>query len=173
EAKKEVIERLDKLINIKGDRSVDSFHRELGQLMWDYCGMERTKEGLEFALKRIPEVRDEFYNNVRIPGESNELNQELEKAARLADFFEFAELTCCDALNREESCGGHFRGEHQFTEESPEVIAGVTQQGEALRDDKEFSYVAAWEYQGFGNLPKLHKEDLNFEFVKQSVRSYQ
>ncbi len=173
EAQKEVSERLEKLMNIKGDRTVDSFHRELGQIMWDYCGMARTEEGLETALKRIPEIRDEFYTNVRIPGGTDEMNQELEKAARLADYFEFAELTCCDALNREESCGGHFRGEHQFTTESPEVIAGVTQAGEALRHDDEFSYVAAWEYKGFGNLPELHKEELNFEFVKQSVRSYQ
>lgn len=173
EAKKEVEDRIEKLMNIKGERTVDSFHRELGNIMWDHCGMERTREGLETALKRIPEIRDEFYANVRIPGDSNELNQELEKAARLADFFEFAELTCSDALNREESCGGHFRAEHQFTNESPEVISGVTQSGEALRNDNEFSYVAAWEYKGFGNLPELHKEELKFEFVKQSVRSYQ
>ncbi|MFC4993817.1 fumarate reductase/succinate dehydrogenase flavoprotein subunit [Rubritalea tangerina] len=173
EAKKEVEDRIEKLMNIKGERSVDSFHRELGNIMWDYCGMERRKEGLEFALQRIPEIRDEFYKNVRIPGDADEMNQELEKAARLADYFEFAELFCHDALNREESCGGHFRGEHQFTEESPEVIAGKTQAGEALRHDDEFSYVAAWEYKGFGEKPELHKEDLNFEFVKPSVRSYQ
>lgn len=173
EAKKEVEDRLEKLMNIKGERSVDSFHRELGNIMWDYCGMERRKEGLEYALEHIPIIRKEFYKNVRIPGELNEMNQELEKAARLADYFEFAELFCHDALNREESCGGHFRGEHQFTNESPEVIAGTTQAGEALRHDNEFSYVSAWEYKGYGVKPELHKEDLDFEFVKPSVRSYQ
>ena len=172
-AQKEVEDRLEKLMNIKGDRSVDSFHRELGNIMWDYCGMDRRKEGLEFALKRIPEVRDEFYKNVRIPGDLDEMNQELEKAARLADYFEFAELFCHDALNREESCGGHFRGEHQFTEDSPEVQSGMTQAGEAMRHDNEFAYVSAWEYKGFGEKPELHKEDLDFQFVKPSVRSYQ
>jgi succinate dehydrogenase / fumarate reductase flavoprotein subunit len=172
-AQKEVEDRIEKLMNIKGDRSVDSFHRELGNIMWDYCGMDRRKEGLEHALQRIPEIRDEFYKNVRIPGDADEMNQELEKAARLADYFEFAELFCYDALNREESCGGHFRGEHQFTEESPEVLSGMTQAGEAMRHDDEFSYVSAWEYKGFGEKPELHKEDLNFQFVKPSVRSYQ
>ncbi|MFC5049664.1 fumarate reductase/succinate dehydrogenase flavoprotein subunit [Rubritalea spongiae] len=173
EAKKEVEDRIEQLMNIKGERSVDSFHRELGNVMWDYCGMERRKEGLEHALERIPQIRDEFYKNVRIPGDTDEMNQELEKAARLADYFEFAELFCYDALNREESCGGHFRGEHQFTEDSPEVQSGMTQAGEALRHDDKFSYVSAWEYKGFGEKPELHKEDLNFQFVKPSVRSYQ
>lgn len=173
EAEKAVRDRIEKLMSIKGKRSVDSFHRELGHIMWDYCGMERTKEGLEFALKRIPEIRDEFWKDVRIPGEADELNAELEKAGRLADYFEFAELMCYDALNREESCGGHFRGEHQFTDADPEVQDGRTQAGEAKRHDDQFSYVAAWEYQGEGVKPKLHKEELVFEFVTPSIRSYQ
>ncbi|GAA5495054.1 fumarate reductase flavoprotein subunit [Rubritalea halochordaticola] len=172
EAEAAAKEHINKLMNIKGKRSVDSFHRELGNIMWDYCGMERTKEGLEYALKRIPEVREEFWKDVRIPGDADELNAELEKAGRLADYFEFAELMCYDALNREESCGGHFRGEHQFTEADPEVQDGRTQAGEAKRHDDQFSYVAAWEYQGEGVQPKLHKEELVFEFVTPSIRSY-
>ena len=172
EAEAAAKEHINKLMNIKGKRSVDSFHRELGNIMWDYCGMERTKEGLEYALKRIPEIREEFWKDVRIPGDADELNAELEKAGRLADYFEFAELMCYDALNREESCGGHFRGEHQFTEADPEVQDGRTQAGEAKRHDDQFSYVAAWEYQGEGVQPKLHKEELVFEFVTPSIRSY-
>ena len=134
--------------------------------------MERTKEGLEEAIKRIPEIREEFYKNVRIPGSAEGMNTELEKAARLADFLEFGELMCHDALNREESCGGHFRGEHQFTEKSPEVIDGTTQAGEALRRDDEFTYVAAWQYGGYGKDPILHKEALEYESIKLSIRSY-
>lgn len=172
EAKKAVQDRMDTLMNIKGERTVDSFHRELGQVMWDYCGMERTKEGLETALKRIPEIRAEFWENVRIPGSKDGMNTELEKAARLADYMEFGELMCYDALNREESCGGHFRGEHQFTNESPEVLDGTTQAGEAERNDDEFTYVAAWQYTGEGNAPVLHKEMLEYESVKLSIRSY-
>jgi len=172
EAEKAVKEHIDKLMNIKGTKSVDSFHRELGQIMWDKCGMERTKEGLEEAIKRIPEIREEFYKNVRIPGSADGMNTELEKAARLADFLEFGELMCHDALNREESCGGHFRGEHQFTAESPEVLDGTTQAGEALRRDDEFTYVAAWQYGGYGKDPILHKEALEYESIKLSIRSY-
>ena len=172
EAAQEVEERIKTLMNIKGKRSVDSFHRELGQIMWDHCGMDRTKEGLEHALKRIPEIRAEFWRDVRIPGSSDGMNTELEKAARLADFLEFGELMCHDALNREESCGGHFRGEHQFTADSAEVLDGTTQAGEAKRNDEEFTYVAAWEYQGEGNAPQLHKEQLEYEAIKLSIRSY-
>jgi len=172
EAAKTVTERIDKLMNIKGTKSVDTLHKELGQVMWDNCGMERTKEGLEHALKRIPEIRKDFWANVRIPGSSDGMNTELEKAARLADFIEFGELMCHDALNREESCGGHFRGEHQFTSESPEVIDGTTQPGEAQRHDDEFTYVAAWQFNGVGTAPTLHKEQLEYESVKLSIRSY-
>ena len=172
EAEAAVRAQVDRLMNIKGTRSVDSFHRELGLCMWDNCGMERTKEGLELAIKKIPEIRAAFWNDVRIPGSADGMNTELEKATRLADFLEFAETMCHDALNREESCGGHFRGEHQFTSESPEVLDGTTQAGEAERHDGEFTYVAAWEYTGEGNKPTLHKEELNYENVKLSIRSY-
>jgi succinate dehydrogenase / fumarate reductase flavoprotein subunit len=152
--------RINKLLNIKGNRSVDSFHRELGLLMWDECGMARTKEGLESALDRIPQIREEFWENVSVPGSGENLNQSLEKAGRVADFLEFAEVKVGDALHREESCGGHFRLEHQ------------TEEGEAKRNDDEFAYVAAWEFKGVGEKPVLHKEPLEFDYVKPSQRSY-
>ncbi len=166
-------ERIEKILSIKGTRSVDSIHRELGLLMWDKCGMERTEEGLKEALAKIPEIRKAFWEDVRIPGHAGELNKELEKALRVADFIEFADVMCHDALNREESCGGHFRAEHQFTQADPEVQAGTTQEGEAKRRDDEFGYVAAWGYQGEGVQPSLNKEELVFEEVKPSIRSYQ
>ena len=134
---------------IKGTQSVDHFHRELGKIMWDYCGMERSRESLEKALAEIPALREEFENDLRILGTEDSLNQSLEKAGRVADFFELAELMCRDALHREESCGGHFRVEHQ------------TADGEALRDDEHFAYVAAWEYAQPGSEPVLHKEPLD------------
>jgi succinate dehydrogenase flavoprotein subunit len=158
EAEQAVAARVEKLLSIDGDRTVDSFHRELGHLMWDYCGMERTDEGLRKALDRIPELRREFWQTVKVPGAAATLNQSLEKAGRVADFLELGELMCLDALHREESCGGHFRAESQ------------TQDGEAARDDERFSYVAAWEYTGAA--PVLHKEDLNFSYVTPSQRSY-
>jgi succinate dehydrogenase / fumarate reductase flavoprotein subunit len=156
----DVTERVTRLMSINGDRSPDSFHRELGQLMWDNCGMARTKEGLENALKRIPVLRDEFYSNLKVVGDSDTLNQQLEKAGRVADFLELAELMCIDALHREESCGGHFRQEHQ------------TEEGEAKRDDSRFSYVAAWEFTGDASKPSLTKEPLEFEYVHPTQRSY-
>lgn len=156
----EVTGQVDKLLSINGKRSVDSFHRELGLLVWDKCGMAREKAGLEEAIKRIPELRAEFWENVKVPGESANLNQELEKAGRVADFLEFGELLCRDALHREESCGGHFRVEHQ------------TPDGEALRHDDKYAYVAAWEYGGRDKDPTLHRESLEFENVKLAVRSY-
>ncbi len=159
-AVEEVTGRLTKLMSIKGKRTVDSFHRELGLLVWDKCGMARNKAGLEEALKRIPELRTEFWENVLVPGEANFANPELEKAGRVADFMEFAELLCKDALNREESCGGHFREEYQYDD------------GEAKRNDDDYSYAAAWEYTGSLANPILHKEQLNFEEVKLAVRSY-
>ncbi|MBX7155566.1 MAG: fumarate reductase/succinate dehydrogenase flavoprotein subunit [Candidatus Kapaibacterium sp.] len=159
-AEEEVKGKLNRLLNIKGKRSVLSFHRELGKIMWDYCGMARTKEGLEKALELIPKLREEFWQNVTIPGSGEELNQNLEHAGRVADFLEFAELMCYDAHHRNESCGGHFREEYQ------------TEDGEALRNDEEYSYVAAWEYTGVGNKPILHKENLEFNEVKLAVRSY-
>jgi succinate dehydrogenase / fumarate reductase flavoprotein subunit len=152
--------RTKRFLNIKGKRTVESFHRELGLLVWDKCGMARSREGLTEALKKIPELREEFWNSVTVPGSGEALNQELEKAGRVADFLEFAELLCQDALDREESCGGHFRVEHQFED------------GEARRNDEEFAYVAAWEYTGDLARPKLHKEELKFEEVHLAVRSY-
>jgi succinate dehydrogenase / fumarate reductase flavoprotein subunit len=144
----------------KGGQTVDHFHKELGKIMWDHCGMARNKEGLELALKRIPEIRAEFWENVIVPGSGQELNQSLERAGRVADFLEFGELLARDALNREESCGGHFREESQ------------TEENEAKRDDVNFSYAAVWEYKGQGNTPALHKEPLIFENVTPSQRSY-
>jgi succinate dehydrogenase / fumarate reductase flavoprotein subunit len=147
-------------MNVRGKRSAMSFHRELGKIMWDYCGMSRTADGLKTALERIPALREEFWNNVNVPGSGQELNQNLEVAGRVADFLEFGELMCRDALHRNESCGGHFREEYQ------------TPDGEAERNDNEFSYVAAWEYKGPNAAPELHKEQLNFENVHLAVRSY-
>jgi len=152
--------RIDKLLSIQGQRSPDSFHRELGKLCWEHCGMARTASGLKEALKRIPELREEFWSNLRVPGTGSELNQNLEKAGRVADFLEFGELMCTDALAREESCGGHFRSEHQ------------TPDGEAKRDDENFTYAAAWEWKGEGQAHALHKERLDFEYVKPTQRSY-
>ncbi|MFK5920644.1 MAG: fumarate reductase/succinate dehydrogenase flavoprotein subunit [Verrucomicrobiota bacterium] len=168
----EVRERVSKMININGKRTVDSFHRELGHLLWDKCGMARDAKGLKEALAAIPGIREEFWENVRIPGSGENVNAELEKAGRVADFLEFAELLCHDAHDRKESCGGHFRSEYQFTEKSPEVKAGKTQPGEAKRDDENFSHVAAWEFKGVGKKPKLHKEALKYVAVKQTIRSY-
>jgi succinate dehydrogenase or fumarate reductase, flavoprotein subunit, Bacillus subtilis subgroup len=158
--KKEVLERTRKLLSVQGTRSVDSFHRELGLLLWDKCGMARDKAGLTEALEKIPQLREEFWKNVRVPGSGTELNQSLEMAGRVADFLEFGELMCLDALTREESCGGHFRTEYQ------------TPDGEALRDDENFTHVAAWKYEGDGNPPTLVKEPLNYEFVHLATRSY-
>ncbi len=160
EAEAEVAQRTQQLLQINGKRTVDSFHRELGKIIWDECGMARNEAGLRKALQRIPELREEFWQNVRVPGESGELNQELEKAGRVADFLELGELMCIDALTRTESCGGHFREESQ------------TEDGEALRDDANFSFVSAWEYTGNLAKPELHKEPLAFEYVKPSQRSY-
>jgi succinate dehydrogenase / fumarate reductase, flavoprotein subunit len=157
-AEVEVRDKINRLLSNNGSRTADSYHRELGKLMWDYCGMERTEESLRKALERIPELREEFWKNVKVSGEADELNQALERAGRVADFFDLAELMCIDALHRTESCGGHFRAESQDAD------------GEALRDDEHFAYVAAWEYGEQG--PVLHKEDLDYEYVKMSQRSY-
>ncbi|MEM9281690.1 MAG: fumarate reductase/succinate dehydrogenase flavoprotein subunit [Verrucomicrobiota bacterium] len=171
-AEAEVKGRIDQLMGIQGTKTVDSFHRELGLLMWDECGMSRTKEGLEDAIKKIPKIREDFWSNVRIPGTADGSNMELEKAGRVADFIDFAEIMCHDALDREESCGGHFREEYQFTKDDEAVQSGYTNEGEAKRRDDEFCYVSAWEYTGPGKKPILHKEILEFENVKLSVRSY-
>ena len=172
QAEKAASDHINALLNVKGNRTVDSFHRELGLVMWNHCGMARTKEGLEEALQLIPKIREEFWKNVKIPGTNDSINSELEKAYRVAEFIEFAETMCYDALQREESCGGHFRLEYQFTEDSPEVAEGKTQPGEALRRDEEFAYVAAWEHNGPGIPPTLHREDLDFENVHLAIRSY-
>lgn len=157
---KEVAQQTEKLLSIDGSRSVDSFHRELGMLMLDKCGMARNEKGLKEALEKIPAIRQEFWENVAVPGTGADLNQQLEKAGRVADYLEFAELMCRDALMRNESCGGHFREEYQ------------TAEGEALRDDENYAFVGAWEYTGEGNSPKLHREPLEFENVELAVRSY-
>jgi len=157
-ARRAVVDRLDALLSVGGDRTVDSFHRELGHVMWEYCGMERTEEGLTKAIGLIRGLRDEFWQRVKVPGTGEQLNQNLEKAGRVADFFELAELICVDALHRRESAGGHFRAESR------------TPDGEALRHDDEFGYVAAWEFTG--GRPVLHKEPLTFEYVHPSTRSY-
>lgn len=158
EAEIKVRRKIDRLLSNNGTRTADSYHRELGRLMWDYCGMERTEQSLRKALERIPELREEFWKNVKVSGEADELNQALERAGRVGDFFDLAELMCVDALHRTESCGGHFRAESQDAD------------GEALRDDEHFAYVAAWEYGEQG--PVLHREDLDYEYVTMSQRSY-
>jgi predicted nucleic acid-binding protein len=152
--------RLAKLLSVKGKRTVDSFHRELGMLMWNKCGMARTEKGLKELLVEIPKLREEFWQNVNVPGSADSLNQALEKAGRVADFFEFAEVMVMDALDRDESCGGHFREEHQYED------------GEAKRNDEKFQHVSVWEWKGEGQAPVRHKEPLVFETFKPSIRSY-
>lgn len=159
EAEKEVADRITQLMSIKGTQTVESFHKRLGKIMWDKCGMARSEEGLKQAIEEIRQLKKEFWSDVRIPGSVSEMNPELDKANRVADFIELGELMCIDALNRKESCGGHFREESQ------------TEEGEALRDDANFSYVAAWEYAGEHNW-NLHKEELNFDVAKPTQRSY-
>jgi succinate dehydrogenase / fumarate reductase, flavoprotein subunit len=151
---------IQKLLSIKGKRTVDSYHRELGKIVWDYCGMSRTAAGLNTAIEQIRGLRDEYWENLNVPGSAADLNQSLEKAGRVADFFELAELMCIDARERNESCGGHFREEYQ------------TAEGEAQRDDENYAYAAAWGYRGYGNYPELSKEPLEFEHVHPSQRSY-
>lgn len=160
EAQRQVAERIEKLMSIKGTKSVESFHKRLGKIMWDKCGMARNADGLRQAIQEIRALRKEFWSDVRIPGEIAEMNGELDKAGRVADFIELGELMCMDALNREESCGGHFREEYQ------------TEDGEALRHDDRFMYVAAWEHKGENAEPALHKEELLYDVVKPSQRSY-
>jgi succinate dehydrogenase / fumarate reductase flavoprotein subunit len=155
-----VKDRIDTLLSLNGSRTVDSFHKELGHIMWDYCGMERSDEGLRKAITRIRELRKEFWSDVRVLGTNEELNQALERAGRVADFIELGELMCIDALVRRESCGGHFRAESQ------------TEDGEALRHDDEFAFVSAWEWGGDGGKPVLHKEQLVYEYVEMKQRSY-
>jgi succinate dehydrogenase / fumarate reductase flavoprotein subunit len=159
-AEKSVKDRLDFFMNNKGSKSVDYFHKKLGKVMWEKCGMARNKQGLEEAIVEIKAIREEFWKEVKVPGVQNSFNQELEKAGRVADFLELGELMCHDALNREESCGGHFREEYQ------------TAEGEAMRNDEDYTYVAAWEYKGDNETPELHKEELKFENIELKQRSY-
>jgi len=159
-AEKNVQDRLDFFMDNKGSKTVDYFHKKLGKVMWEKCGMARNKQGLEEAIVEIKAIREEFWKEVRVPGVQNSFNQELEKAGRVADFIELGDLMCRDALNREESCGGHFREEHR------------TAEGEALRNDEDYAYVAAWKYKGDNETPELHKEDLKFENIELKQRSY-
>ncbi len=159
-AEKKVKDELDKLLSIKGKQTVDTFHKKLGLIMWDYVGMARNKEGLQKAIKMIQELRAEFWKDVKIPGDASGKNAELEKAWRCADYLELGELMARDGLDREESCGGHFREEHQ------------TPEGEALRDDKKFTFVSNWEFKGVDTAPEMHKEDLNYEFIEVKTRNY-
>jgi len=160
QAEKDVKARIDKLMSIQGSKSPDHFHKQLGHIMWDYIGMARTKEGLEHALEEIKKLREEFFKDVRIVGTTDSFNPELEKALRIVDFFDMGEMMAHDALHREESCGGHFREEYQ------------TPEGEALRNDKDYMYVAAWEYKGEGKDPVLHKEKLEYEEIEVKTRNY-
>ena len=160
EAVASVKDRVNKLLAVKGERTVDSFHKELGQIMWEYCGMARSEEGLKPAIDKIRVLRDEFWKNVKVTGVNEDLNQTLERAGRVADFLELGELMCIDAMHRRESCGGHFRVESQ------------TPEGEALRDDKDLLYVAAWEFTGDGQKPELHKEPLVYKAIELKQRSY-
>jgi len=160
DAEKVIDEKMKKLLSINGKRTVDSFHKELGTIMWEKCGMARNDAGLKEAIAKIPELKEEFWQNVKVPGDNDELNQSLEKAGRVADFFEFAEMMCWDALTRDESCGAHFREEHQSKE------------GEAVRNDKKYAHVSCWEFKGDGVKPEMHKEELKFEFVELATRSY-
>jgi succinate dehydrogenase / fumarate reductase flavoprotein subunit len=147
-------------MNMKGTRSPRSFHKELGQIIWNYCGMSRNQSGLNEAIEKLQKLKEEFWQNLLVVGKAEELNAELERAGRVADFIEFGELMCRDALMREESCGGHFREEHQ------------TNEGEALRNDSDYAFVGVWEYKGEGQIPVLQKEDLAFENVALATRSY-
>ncbi len=171
-AEAETNQRTLQFLNIGGRRTVDSFHRELGLLMWDLCGMARTEKSLQRALNRIPTLREEFWKNVNVPGSAESLNSALEKAGRVADFLEFGELMCLDALARRESCGGHFREEFQYTSKDDEVRSGKVCEGDVKRDDENFQHVAAWESTGDPSNPARHIEALNFETVHPAVRSY-
>ena len=160
------------LLNNRGRRTAASFHKELGKIMWDGCGMARNKAGLEKALKLLPALREEYWKNVNILGGELEWNQALENAGRIADFIELGELMCLDALQREESCGGHFREEYQYTKDDPETQQGLVNAGDVKRRDDQFAYVSAWEYAGAGKQAVLNKEPLVYEEVKMSTRSY-
>jgi len=160
DAEKSCKARVDKFVAMDGKRTVDSFHKELGKILWNNCGMARNESGLKKALELIPALREEFWANAKVPGSAATLNQSLEKAGRVADFLEFGELLCRDALARDESCGGHFREEHQSAE------------GEAVRNDEKYSHAAVWEHKGAGNDPVRHEEPMTFENIELATRSY-
>jgi succinate dehydrogenase / fumarate reductase flavoprotein subunit len=169
----EVADKLKRLLAAKGKRTANEIHREVGRLMWEKCGMARNEKGLKELLQQLPQYRESFWNEVHVPGTGEELNMSLERAGRVIDFIEFAELLVIDAFNRDESCGGHFREEHQYTEDEVKADpTGKTIKGEAKRNDEKFQFVSAWEYTGAGNQPVLHKEPLVFTEVKPSLRSY-
>jgi succinate dehydrogenase / fumarate reductase flavoprotein subunit len=172
ETEDRVHEVIKRLLANKGKRTPDSFHKELGRLMWEHCGMARNKAGLEKGISAIGALREEYWQNVNVLGEETEWNQALEKAGRVADFIELGELMCRDALMREESCGGHFREEYQYTKDDPETQQGLVNPGDVKRRDDQFAFVAAWEYAGEGKVPTLNKEALAYEEVKMSTRSY-
>jgi succinate dehydrogenase / fumarate reductase flavoprotein subunit len=172
EAEDNVRGLIRRMMNIKGKRTVADFHKQLGKVLWEYCGMARNADGLKKALKLIPELREEFWWNINVPGENGGVNQSLERAGRVADFLELGELMCRDALMREESCGGHFREEYQYKKDDPEVQQGIVNAGDVKRRDDKFAFVAAWEYAGPGREPMLNKEPLVYEEVKMSTRSY-
>lgn len=160
EAEEAVKKQIQQLIDIKGNRTVDNYHKTLGKILYDYCGLARKEEGLLYAIEEIRKLKEDFYQNVKVPGTGNQMNAELEKAGRMADYFEIGELMCFDALTRKESCGAHFREEYQ------------TADGEALRNDAEYQFISAWEWKGDTTEPILHKEALIFETVQPTVRSY-
>jgi succinate dehydrogenase / fumarate reductase, flavoprotein subunit len=172
QAEENVQTQTKQLLGNKGKRTPDSFHKELGKLMWDYCGMARNKAGLEKGIQLISALRESYWKEVKVSGEAGEWNQSLEKAGRVADFIELGELMCRDALMREESCGGHFREEYQYTNADPEVQQGLVNPGDVKRRDDQFAFVAAWEYAGEGKAPVLNKEPLVYEEVHMSTRSY-
>jgi len=160
DVERDVRQKAERLMSVNGHKTVDEFHIELGRVMWEACGMERNGASLKAALEKIPDIRERFWKEVRVPGSADTLNQSIEKAGRVADFLEFGEIMCWDALTREESCGAHYRSEH------------TTPDGEAARNDRDFSFVSVWEFQGVGKEPTLHKEPLEFENVQPSTRSY-
>ena len=171
-AEKEVSGGIRAMLASKGKRTPASFHKELGRMMWEHCGMARNKAGLEKGIARIAALREEYATNLHVPGEENGWNQSIEQAGRVADFIELGELMCRDALMREESCGGHFREEYQYTAADPEVQQGLVNPGDVKRRDDEFAFVAAWEFAGAGQAPVLNREPLVYEEVKMSTRSY-
>ena len=172
EAEESVQTGLKRMMALKGGRTPGNFHKQLGKIMWEWCGMARNKAGLEKAIQALGSLREEYAKNLKVLGDGGTWNQQLEQAGRVGDFIELGELMCRDALMREESCGGHFREEYQYTAQDPEVQQNIVNPGDVKRRDDEFAFVAAWEYAGVGKVPVLNKEPLIYEEVKMSTRSY-